>query len=271
LWGGGDLPHGGNLSLYLRLNASGRQRVYFSSETKLNHASTQMPRYKYKNLASAACALLLLLNSRVHAEEDDIGNRRRVTLGGTVGASIATEQTESPLGNNLDAGNKIGLVVGAVATIQIYPSSMDTSALSLSVQPEILLVAKGTNIDRDGETLGADHLRYLEIPLLAQTRFRITSTLSPYFLLGPELAVLLTAELENSRGEITDTKENFKMIDFGLVFGGGMAIDIASLKGTLNLEARYDLGLTDINDTGMGGFVKNRAVFVMLGYQYGAL
>ncbi len=185
--------------------------------------------------------------------------------------SLATQSTPEPFGTDIDAGNKAGLAVGVAATVGIYRAPAARSGFFLDAQPEILYVAKGTNLDVDGETLGAYHLSYIEIPVLARAGFRVTPNLAPYLLFGPELGILLTAELENSRGEFSDSKDGLKTTDFGLVFGGGVTIDIAAIKGAINVEARYDLGLTDINDTGANGFVKNRAFFVMLGYQYGAL
>lgn len=195
----------------------------------------------------------------------------RLTLGAALGMSMATQSTPEPFGTDIDAGNKAGLAVGVAATASLYRPLTETSGFFLDAQPEILYIAKGTNLDVDGETLGAYHLSYIEIPLLARAGFQVTQNLAPYLLLGPELGILLTAELENSRGEFSDIKDGLAATDFGLVFGGGLAIDIAALKGTLNVDARYDLGLTDINDTGAGGYVKNRAFFVMLGYQYGVL
>lgn len=219
----------------------------------------------------AACALLLLFTPSAYADEAVLSDGKRFTLGGQLGASMANQSTPAPFGTDIDAGRKAGLALGVAATVGIYRAPAASAGFFLDVQPEVLYVAKGTNLDRDSETLGAYHLSYIEIPLLVRAGFRVAPNLAPYLLFGPELGILLSAELENSRGEFEDTKEGLKTTDFGLVFGGGVAIDIAAIKGALNVDARYDLGLTDINDTGAGGFVKNRAFFVMLGYQYGAL
>jgi len=218
-----------------------------------------------------ACALLLLLPSSAYAEEVVPLHGQRIRFGGLLGVSMASQSTPAPFGNNIDAGSKAGLAFGVAVTVSLDRASVDTPGFFLDAQSELLYAAKGTNLDRDGETLGAYHLGYIEIPLLARAGYRVNPNLAPYLLFGPELGILLTAELENSRGEFSDTKEGLATTDFGLVFGGGVAIDIAAIKGAINVDARYDLGLTDINDTGANGFVKNRAFFVMLGYQYGAL
>jgi opacity protein-like surface antigen len=215
--------------------------------------------------------LLLLLMSSAHAQGVAPERRPRVVFGSKIGTSIATQETEGPLGTNLDAGNKVGLAIGAAATLGVYQPSAGSSSWLLAVQPEILFASEGMNIDRDGETLGAYHLSYIEIPLMARVGVRVTRDVSPYVLIGPQLGILLAAEFEDSGGEFDDIKDGLKTADFGLLFGTGVSLDVAAIKGALNLEARYDLGLTDINDAGAGGFVKNRAFFVLLGYQYGVL
>jgi opacity protein-like surface antigen len=214
--------------------------------------------------------LIVYATSTARADEDLADVPPKLTVGATLGMSMATQGTEAPFGTDIEAGSKPGLALGVAASIVLYRASTDDPGFFIAAQPEVLYVAKGTNLDVDGDTLGAYHLSYIEIPLLARVGFQATRSLAPYLLLGPELGILLSAELENSRGEFSDSSDGLKKTDVGLVIGGGVALDIAALAGALNIDARYDLGLTDINDTGMGGFVKNRAFFVTLGYQYGA-
>jgi opacity protein-like surface antigen len=225
-----------------------------------------------RTLWFAAVCLFLCISSVARAQDEThTTGSPRFTLGPTLGMSLATQGTPAPFGTDIDSGYKPGLAIGVTATLGLYRNSPDLLGFFIAAQPEVLYAHKGVNLDLDGETIGAYHLSYIEIPVLARAGFRVTPNLAPYLLFGPEFGILLTAELENSRGEFSDSKDGLKTTDVGLVFGGGVAIDIAAIKGTINVEARYDLGLTDINDTGAGGFVKNRAFFVMLGYQYGAL
>lgn len=223
-------------------------------------------------LRCASICVFLCMSSIAHAQDEArAAGSPRFTLGPTLGVSMATQGTPEPFGNDIDSGYKPGLAIGVAATLGLYGPSPGQPGFFIVAQPEVLYAQKGVNLDVEGETLGAYHLSYIEIPLLARAGFRVSPSLAPYLLLGPELGILLTAELENSRGEFTDTKDGLTATDVGLIVGGGLAIDIAAIKGAINVEARYDLGLTDINDTGAGGYVKNRVLFVLLGYQYGVL
>lgn len=225
-----------------------------------------------KRLWIAAVCVLLCISPVAHAQDETrTADSPRLTLGPALSMSLATQGTPEPFGNDIDSGYKLGFAAGVAATLSLYRDSPARPGFFIAAQPEVLYVQKGVNLDLDGETIGAYHLSYIEIPLLARAGFQVTQSLAPYLVFGPELGILLTAELENSRGDFSDTKDGLTATDLGLVFGGGVAIDIAAIKGAINVEARYDLGLTDINDTGAGGFVKNRAFFVLLGYQYGVL
>ena len=110
-----------------------------------------------------------------------------------------------------------------------------------SFQPEIMY-------SRQGYSFGDDivALNYLNIPLMG--KYYITKGFSVEA--GPQIGFLLSA-----KNEKTDVKDLFNTFDFGLNFGLGY-----KFENGLNFGARYNLGLTDINNV-EGSSSKNKKVF----------
>jgi hypothetical protein len=82
--------------------------------------------------------------------------------------------------------------------------------------------------------------------------------------LGPTIAFETGCELSGSDiegGEVEADCEQLgidtKSADFGLVFGAGVDLDAG--RFVITGDARYDLGVTNLDDTGADGSVKNRA------------
>ena len=124
-------------------------------------------------------------------------------------------------------------------------SLMQNFALHL----EPMYVQKGAHFDfidtagdarRDRVDLG-----YLEIPILAKYRILASKT-SPYILAGPSVAWLLSAK-QGNRSSIDDIKDQRKSLDIGI--GGGAGIFLTSDRLKIFIEARYNYGLTNIDDT----------------------
>jgi len=108
---------------------------------------------------------------------------------------------------------------------------------------------------------GSIKLDYLNIPLMA--KYYVAEGFS--IEAGPQVGFLLSAkdeyDFDGDTGE-DDIKEYVKGIDFGVNFGIGY-----KLEGGLNFGARYNLGLTDINDEyEEGGTYKNGVFQISLGY-----
>ena len=58
-----------------------------------------------------------------------------------------------------------------------------------------------------------------------------------------------------------------KSTDFSVFFGGG--VDIAVGSGAISLDVLYDLGLTNLDDSGLeGSDVKNKNLLVLAGYRF---
>ncbi|WP_237274668.1 porin family protein [Tenacibaculum ovolyticum] len=110
---------------------------------------------------------------------------------------------------------------GAMAEISITDK--------FSFQPELIFSGRGFSIGDD-----VTALNYLSLPLIA--KYYATERFS--LEVGPQIGYLLSAEKES-----TDIKSNFKDVDFGVNMGIGYKLDSG-----LNFGARYNLGLSNINN-----------------------
>lgn len=89
---------------------------------------------------------------------------------------------------------------------------------------------------------------YIEIPVMLKYAFG-TTEIKPYVIAGPTIGYLLSATTKMSGGgysEEEDIKDVTKSLDFGLCFGAGVSVPMSN--NSIFLEARYALGLTNIND-----------------------
>ena len=123
---------------------------------------------------------------------------------------------------------------------------------ALYIQPEVLYQRRVSKFDFNelAEVLGAGaglsasvRAEYLQIPVLLKWQPGIEGVRATLFA-GPALAFRLSAEARAEFMGMTETedlKDQTASTDFGLVFGAGVAF------GSFGLEARYDLGLSNVN------------------------
>jgi hypothetical protein len=139
-----------------------------------------------------------------------------------------------------------------------------------SVQPELLYVQKGHGVEATGD--GGSALRltetfnYLEVPVLGKLNFG-TGRVKAYVNAGPSVAYALSGrftqeisggllafsseskyifgeEPDNSIGDDTyRSPKYYNRVDVGVQFGGGLGLAVG--PGTVLLDARYGMGLTD--------------------------
>jgi hypothetical protein len=138
------------------------------------------------------------------------------------------------------------------------------------VQPEVLYALKGAKSDIDGvdATIALD---YIEIPLLVGAQFGLgSSSVVPRVFAGPSVAFETGCKLSGTESGVSveldcsDFELLTNSVDFGLVFGAGLGIPLGSVE--LVIDGRYDLGLTNINDSEFDDeSVKNRAWQFMAG------
>jgi hypothetical protein len=118
-------------------------------------------------------------------------------------------------------------------------------------------------------------LAYLSFPLLGKLSFGNPAGIRPYLLAGPELSILLSAEVK-SKLEIAvsgypqtfrdtekdDIKDECESLEFAFNLGGGMEFPIGTMRAFI--DARYGLGLSKVNKEGEEDF-KNNVIYLNVG------
>jgi hypothetical protein len=103
---------------------------------------------------------------------------------------------------------------------------------------------------------------YLNIPVL----FKYGHSSGFFGETGPQLGFLLSANVK-SGGTSTDVKSSYQSKDFSWAFGLGYFLNPVNI----GIDARYNLGLTNLNKGGTGatGTVKNSVFQVGVFYLFG--
>jgi hypothetical protein len=148
---------------------------------------------------------------------------------------------------------RVGGVAGGFVTVPLLPW--------VSVQAEGLWTQKGAKLNFSGVD-SSIILDYAEIPVLARVRFAHRY----YGAAGPAMAFALRAKTRTSfagTAQEMDILDEVKRFDFGVAMGGGVEF------GSLVIDGRYTLGLTDIDkDKSDTTQTKNRAISLTAGFRF---
>lgn len=118
---------------------------------------------------------------------------------------------------------------------------------AITLQPEVLYYGAGSKVV-DGEF--DLKLSYIAVPVMFKYNLGETFNIQA----GPQIGLLMSADLDG-----TDIKDGLKGTDFGFNIGAGATF------GKFSADARYSLGLSNIDDA--GGDWKNNVIQISLGYQ----
>jgi len=166
-----------------------------------------------------------------------------------LGASTSDAQTVW----GLKAGLNFSRVIASNCRVDQEPCNLDyqtgfTGGLFTRIasgggvyafQPEALVAFKGG--EDTGSAGGRNKINYFEVPMLGRVDVTVGRA-RPFIVVGPSLGFRLSAE--DSAGN--DVKDRFKSVDFGVVIGGGAAIN-----KMIGVEARFEQSLADqLTDTG---------------------
>jgi Outer membrane protein beta-barrel domain len=134
--------------------------------------------------------------------------------------------------NNTNYDVKAGFHLGLLGHIHL--------SKEWAFQPELVYSAQGAKFTTAG-TDAKINLDYINLPLLIQymfdNGFRIQA--------GPQVGFLIKAKSKTG-GTSVDIKNNLKTVDFGL----GAGIGYVNPASGFGVDARYNLGLSNINETG---------------------
>jgi hypothetical protein len=210
--------------------------------------------------------LCLLLMSFAARAETPRAKNGAFHVGGRLGLGLVAWGGDDASDETFTTTSKLGFSVGAFAKLDLDELlSLGIRPLSIEVSPEVLYATRGAGIEI-GALTGSYDLSYLAVAVLPRIGYSL-DRVAPYLVVGPELGFLLTGEIVNSMGNVTDIEEDFTSTDFGLVIGLGADVPLSS-RGALVFELRATLGLVSIDGQGDGDDIKNRGLLLMLGYQY---
>ncbi len=131
---------------------------------------------------------------------------------------------------------------------------------AFAIQPELIFSQQGATVKINGQDFDAN-FSYMNVPVILKFYLPLGLNLQ----MGPQFGFLTTAESDynpvNSQGG-TDLKEYYKNSDVSLGMGVGW-----DLPMRLSIDARYNLGLTEIEDNASLEATKNQVFQISLGYK----
>ncbi len=189
-------------------------------------------------------------------------NAQNVKFGVKAGVNFATLS-----GDVEDVNSRTTFHFGGVVEISISEK--------FSVQPELLYSSQGAKSEFtetfEGVTVSANQeikLDYINVPIMA--KYYVSDGFS--IEAGPQVSFLTSAKLDydftydgSTESGSEDFKDFTKGIDFGLGFGVGY-----KMGSGLNFGARYNLGLSNINDDpdDPESNIKNNVFQFSVGYNF---
>jgi hypothetical protein len=131
----------------------------------------------------------------------------------------------------------------------------------IGIQPELIFSQQGTKVEFNDEDYKAN-FTYLNIPVMLKLYLAAGLNLQ----LGPQFGFITkaTQEFPDASGNVTeeDVKDQLKGSDLSLGLGAGWDLPFG-----LTIDARYNLGLSKINDKDDTQEAKNQVFQVSLGYK----
>ncbi len=129
----------------------------------------------------------------------------------------------------------------------------------LAIQPEVIYSVQGSDISTATSSQALD-LAYVNIPVML--KFYLIGGLN--LQAGPQFGFLASANGPDPTGTVTgsvDLKSYLKSTDFSIGLGAGFDIS------RFTIDARYNLGISEINDNAALGATKNQAFQLSLGFK----
>lgn len=165
----------------------------------------------------------------------------QLAIGIKGGPNFANLDGSSPEGT---FKSRTGYHFGAFALIKLT---------KIGIQPEILFSQQGSKVKTNTDDFDAN-FSYINIPVI----LKLYTIAGINLQVGPQFGFLSRAEIDND-----DVKDSFKKSDVSLALGAGWDLPFG-----LTLDARYNLGLSKINDSDQNyDKIKNQVWQVSVGYK----
>lgn len=139
--------------------------------------------------------------------------------------------------------NKTGFHGGAFALIKFS---------KIGIQPELIFSQQGSKFRFNADE-GEGNFDYINIPVM----LKLYTIAGINLQVGPQFGFLSKAEIDGN-----NVKDSFKGSDLSLGIGAGWDLPFG-----LTIDARYNLGLSKIEDDPSFDAVKNQVLQVSLGYK----
>jgi hypothetical protein len=147
---------------------------------------------------------------------------------------------------------KTGFHGGAFALIKVT---------AFAVQPEVIFSQQGSKVSFNSQDINAN-FSYLNVPIIAKFYLPLGLNLQ----LGPQFGFLTSAESDfnpvTGSLQTTDLTNYYKNSDVSIGMGIGW-----DLPMKLSIDARYNLGVSEINDNASLSQTKNQVFQISLGYK----
>lgn len=171
-------------------------------------------------------------------------------IGIKAGPNFAKIDADASAGENYKS--RTGFHGGAFALIKLT---------KIGIQPEIIFSQQGSKVKINSQDLDANY-SYINIPVMLKVYLVAGLNIQ----VGPQFGFVASAKQETIdalSGDVTkeDVKDQMKKSDISAGLGAGWDLPFG-----LTVDARYNLGLSKINDGGSGD-VKNQVFQVSLGYK----
>jgi hypothetical protein len=150
-----------------------------------------------------------------------------------------------------DAKTKVGFHGGAFVGVPLFST--------FSLQPEVVYSDQGAKFS-DEETTAKLNAEYLNIPVL----FKYNNPSGFFAQTGPQIGFLMSAKIKVD-GQSVNDKDAFKSTDFSWAVGIGYLIKSVNV----GIDARYNIGLSNVAKDSGNGSVKNSVFQVGLFYVFG--
>jgi hypothetical protein len=173
----------------------------------------------------------------------------QLAIGVKGGLNFAKQDVE-----DFSTKNRTGFHGGAFVLVKLT---------KIGIQPEIIFSQQGSKFKFNGEDLESN-FSYVNIPVMLKVYLIAGLNLQ----VGPQFGFLASAK-QDTYDEATqqlvkdqNVKEFYKKSDVSVGLGAGWDLPFG-----LTIDARYNLGLSKINDGAADSAVKNQVIQVSLGYK----
>jgi len=132
----------------------------------------------------------------------------------------------------------------------------------IAIQPELLLYTQKGEIERSVFGTAEESLTYVTVPVM----LKFYPVLGLNIQLGPQFGFLVDGERKYSNPAFTaseDITDYYKGSDVSVALGLGYDFDFG-----LGIDARYNIGVKDINDEVDGDPAKSRIFMISLGWNF---